>query len=426
MEQSHNIQLQRCAPFMFHGDEGRGKKKVAVLCMSAHPVLGKGVQTRRKRKLDEQEQQMNYSGMTHCGRYLLSVLPKQYYESDIDLFHSVVECLCKDLRKLWIEGLLGHDNERYHVCIINCKGEWPFLHKIAGLTRSFYNQPKHGDNAGGQVRKTKDVGVCHICQAGQENCPFEDTSHSCEWQYTLGVDPPWKQPPKMLDYCAHDAGFPEMFFHPDPWHCFHLGEGRGLVCNAMKLLLEVTPGRNTDVRLDYLYQQYRSYCLKNGCQTYASKFTANLFGISANDYPSGGWTKGNFTTSLVKWLGSYLRQNDFEPGSLLRKTVALAVFVAGCFFPTCLLISCLAIPRDLLLAKFFVCWGCFWDLRAMPLMRSTFVFRCCILALSGYHRNGQRRSVTTGWDTWNSMLNWLHKPIWKENRCSSTMRKSTC
>ena len=94
----------------------------------------------------------------------------------------------------------------------------------------------------------------------------------------------------------------------------------------MQLLLGITPGRNVGVRLDLLFFEYKSFCSKSKCQCYASKFSLNLFGISANDYPHGGWTKGNFTTSLVKWLATYLyeNRNNFERGSLLEKSVALA------------------------------------------------------------------------------------------------------
>lgn len=324
-EKSYGIPLAQCAPFMLHGDEGRGKKRLPVLCISAHSALGRGVETRqKKRKLDHRdggEQQMNYLGMTHCGRYLMSVLPKVFYESDDSTtFQNLVEFLSKDLFNLCTQGVLGCDNRRYYICIIYCKGDWPWLHKIAGLNRSFYNQPKK------ESSRKPCGGICHYCLAGRPNIPFEDTTHSAEWQFTMGIEAPWDQRPVILDYCTHDPGFPETFFAVDPWHTWHLGEGRNFVCNVMHLLLGITPGRNVGARLDRLFFEYKTFCSQNKCQCYASKFSLNLFGISANDYPHGGWTKGNFTTSLVKWLATYLHENrnSFERGSLLEKAVALA------------------------------------------------------------------------------------------------------
>lgn len=319
LERSHGVTLSRTVPVMVHGDEGRSKKRLPVMCLSCHSALGLGVTTRKKRSFEamQGEQQMNYTGLSHCNRFLLAVLPKNYYEQPSKTFHNLMEFLARDIEYLSKEGVCGPDNLQYHVATISIKGDWPFLHKVAGLRRSFYNQPKQAQS------KKPCGGICHLCQAGQPLIPFEDLTQSCEWQYTMGIDPPWAQRPIVLDHLTHDPTFPEIFFHPDPWHSFHLGEGRNLVCNVIKLLLEITPGRNVDERLELLFDSYKRFCARARTQAYCVKFSENLFGLKASDYPSGSWTKGNFTTSLVKWLAVYLHQerNNFQPGSLLVKAV---------------------------------------------------------------------------------------------------------
>jgi hypothetical protein len=271
----------------------------------------------------QETQQMNYTGATHCTRFLLSVLPKFYYDQTDKAFHSMVDFITRDIGNLTKKGVAGPDGLSYYVAIISIKGDWPFLHKVGGLRRSFYNQPKRSE------AKKACVGICHWCQAGQPGIPFEDLSPNCEWQFTLGVETPWVEQPIVLKNLCHDRSFPESFLHPDPWHGHHLGEGRNFVCNIMRLLLDITPGRNVDIRLDTLFNEYRSFCQRAHTQCYCTKFTENLFGVkSPNDFPNGSWTKGNFTTSLVKWVASYLqsKRNTFHPGSLLEKAVT---------WPTC-------------------------------------------------------------------------------------------
>ena len=305
---------------MIHGDEGRGKKRTAVLCLSVHSILGAGVETMKKRALSHQktEQQMNYKGLSHVTRFLLGILPKSFYEGNDALFDAFISFLTKDLQKLALEGLTGPDGQKYYAAVVSCKGDWPWLHKVGKLTRSFYNQPKR------ESSKKECVGICHWCLAGRDAYPFEDLAMGAEWQFTMGIEKPWLQQPPILDHCTHDPTFPETFFWPDPWHSWHLGEGRHFVCNILKMLEPLTPGRNADLRVDRLFEIYTEYCSKERRQCYASKFSQALFGLKANDYPQGSWTKGNFTTSLVKWLASYLEslRNTFQPGSLLEKAEA--------------------------------------------------------------------------------------------------------
>ena len=164
LERSQGVDLSRTCPFMLHGDEGRSKKRLGVMITSAHSVLGKGVSTKKKRKFDEatgpgNDQQMNYMGATHVTRFLMSVLPKFYYGKNEACFHALIEFLSKDLQKLALDGVLGHDGFRYRIAFVSVKGDWPYLHKIAGLTRSFYNQPKRQD------AKNPCGGICHWCLA---------------------------------------------------------------------------------------------------------------------------------------------------------------------------------------------------------------------------------------------------------------------
>lgn len=263
---------------------------------------------------------MNYIGSTYCTRFCLAVLPKTSYGENDSAFHCLLEKLSEDMSLVTSEGLLGPDGRKYWAAPIAMKGDWPFLAKAGQLQRSFHNQPKHG-----HAKKTKPCpGVCHLCEGGKPSIPFEDLSIFAEWQFHMGVIPPWDSIPNFILNCCRDVSYPETFLAPNPWHTWHLGEGRNFCSNAIALITSTMPQGNIDAKLDALYEQYRQYCRRNQRQTYASKFTKELFNVKGTEYPTGGWTKGNFTTSLMKFVEFYLHRHEkeFEPDSLFVKTVS--------------------------------------------------------------------------------------------------------
>lgn len=324
-----DVELKRCLPLLLHGDEGRGKKRQGVLILDVHSILGAGVATKRKRNRQREArvQSMNYKGHPLCTRLLLGILPKEFYEADNECYFSLVERLCEDFSEMITDGVLGEDGKRYTAAVLFCKGDLPFLHKVGRLWRSFYNAPKRESSA-------RDcTGVCHLCDAGVAGVPYEDLSMEGGWTLTFGTTTPWTTYPELLQHCHHIRNFPATFFAFDPFHCFHLGEGRNLIANCMKMILPIAPGGNIDAKLDSLFADYKSYCRMNKCQAYASRFNGQLFRIVGNEFPTGSWTKGNFTTSLVKWMDHYLnsRVNSFQPDSLLAKAAArMSITVTFC------------------------------------------------------------------------------------------------
>ena len=315
------LRLDMTTPLMIHGDEGRGRKKTAVMIINVQSCLGFGVATAKRKHGAEQrgprmDQEMNYVGHTYTTRFMLSCLPKATY-SDSKVFYDMLEALSEDLSLLATDGLVGLDGKTRWFAPVACKGDMPFLVKAGRLERSFYNQPKHGD----AKNRKQPVGICHLCQAGQVDTPFEDLSLTADWIYTQGFQCPWKSLPEMLQNCCHNTDAPETFFHYDPWHCWHLGEGRGLACNAVALILDVTPGANLGDKIDALFADYKHYCKLRSLQVFVSRFTKDMFGLTGSDYPAGSWVKGNFTTSILKWICDYLtsRKNSFQEGSLLAK-----------------------------------------------------------------------------------------------------------
>ena len=322
LARSGHLQLEKTTPLLLHGDEGRGRKKTAVMIMNMQSCLGRGVTTaqrkrRREQELQRPDQEMNYAGHTYTTRFILSCLPKATYSPDSKVFYDMIDAICEDFSLLATDGLLGLDRERRWFAPVACKGDMPFLVKAGRLERSFYNQPKHGE----AKKKKVPVGICHLCQAGQDGTPFEDLSLTAEWVYTQGFQCPWRSLPEMIQNCCHNTSAPETFFAYDPWHCWHLGEGRGLACNAVSMMVDMTPGPNLPAKLDALFADYKAYCKLHSLQAFVTRFTKEMFSLGSNDYPAGSWVKGNFTTSILKWIGAYLtsHKNSFQNDSLLAK-----------------------------------------------------------------------------------------------------------
>eukprot|EP00435_Cladocopium_sp_Y103_P034875 s104_g9.t1 len=307
-------------------------KRQGLMCMSAAPILGRGVVNRSKKMTPNRSdsQLMNYVGHSFATRFLLGVMPKVAYENTPAAFHKLVSILASDFEKLAKDGIESPvSGERFFVGVLHVKGDWPFLVKIGELGRSFYNAPKRSTS------KKDCTGVCHYCEAGRPGVPFEDLRMEAEWQFTVGVDKPWVRTPPVFRI-PHDTTFPESFLAADPFHTWHLGEGRHFVANCMKLMMREAAGTNVDSKLDWLFDDYKAFCKSRGRQCYASRFNASLFRIG-NEFPTGSWTKGNFTTSLVKWVNHFLNshRNSYPDGS----DFAMAV-TEFCFYGTFFSVAC--------------------------------------------------------------------------------------
>lgn len=311
--------LQRTLPVLLHGDEGRGAKRQGLMCLSVAPILGRGVATRSKKGAPNRSdrQLMNYVGHSFATRFLLGVLPKKAYENNPDVFQRLVSILASDFKKLATDGVTSPiSGEKYFVGVLHIKGDWPFLAKIGELNRSWSNAPK-------RATSRKDcTGICHYCLAGRPDYPYEDLMMDAEWQFSVGIEKPWVETPAVFTI-PHDASFPESFLAADPFHTWHLGEGRHFVANCVKLMMREAVGTNVDVKLDWLFNDYKQFCRSCSRQCYAARFNANLFRIG-NEFPTGSWTKGNFTTSLVKWVNHFMnaRRNSYPADSDFAMAVA--------------------------------------------------------------------------------------------------------
>ena len=164
-------ELERTCAIFTHGDEGRTLKKNGIMITAVQSVLGYGFDEARLKKRGTKRAangdelphlEVNFAGHTFTNRFITSVIPKVLYEQDSDVFHTAMEELTLDLKRLLEDGIRDRHGNVFRVCCIGVKGDWPYLQKVGRLNRAFNTSVKRGAEA------KKPRGVCHLCLAGRE------------------------------------------------------------------------------------------------------------------------------------------------------------------------------------------------------------------------------------------------------------------
>ena len=233
----------RTIPMVIHGDEGRGRKRLPVMVVNTHGLIGAGCKAfhefhKDAPKMQEEAMPVNIQGHSMETRFLSFVLTKKAYGTDsrylLRMFEALVEDLCK-LSTIGIQIKSESAVETWHCAFIGSVGDLQFFSKVASLTRSY----THVSKRSGQQTK---AGLCHLCLAGLPGWTFEDFSDSPAWLQSVGAEPPWESPPDLVMRLFHDTENPAGFLKPDLWHCLHLGCGKVFLASAVVEWLPFLPG----------------------------------------------------------------------------------------------------------------------------------------------------------------------------------------
>lgn len=93
-----HLKLEKTAPILLHGDEGRGRKHSAYLVASFRSILGRGIQAgetqKRIRKVKKPylKQLCNYKGHSFTSRFMISGMRKCDYSGENAEAVSVQQC----------------------------------------------------------------------------------------------------------------------------------------------------------------------------------------------------------------------------------------------------------------------------------------------------------------------------------------------
>lgn len=331
--------FSRTCALMLHGDEGRSLRKAPLMVIAAHSILGYGISTSpADRKKMYRTQKLNYEEPTWSTRFLLAVLPKEYYNeenssiSDSDPFQDLMAGICGDLRSLYEEGI-DTPNGRFYFCTISVMGDWPFLQKAGKLGRTFMNISKASES------KSAPKGICHHCKADMPNVPWTDfDTHPPTWLHTVNTESAFLEPPAVLQL-PKNPGFPESLLVWDLFHAWHIGAGKTFLASALFVLISSPAYEGSvDLRCEQVTQDYVQWSQRTGYRCQLRRITkAKLGGLSTTSFPIGAWSKGSTTTCLTKFFldacSKYQQHVDSDVLFKLAQRAALRIdqFLQGIY-----------------------------------------------------------------------------------------------
>ncbi|CAE7709548.1 unnamed protein product [Symbiodinium sp. CCMP2592] len=286
----------RTIPMVIHGDEGRGRKRLPVMVVNTHGLIGAGCKAfhefhKDAPRMQEQAMPVNIKGHSMETRFLSFVLSKKSYGTDCSYLMRMFEALVEDLCKLSTTGIQIKSKsgvETWHCAFIGSVGDLQFFAKVASLTRSY----THVSKRSGQQAKN---GLCHLCLAGKPGWDYEDFSDNPAWLRSVGIEPPWESPPDLIFRLFHDPGNAGGFLKPDLWHCLHLGCGKVFLASALVEWLPFLPGLLPSKPWILAYLQ------RHGQKLYCRHVSELSVGFdSYQKCPQGAWQKASDTTLLLE------------------------------------------------------------------------------------------------------------------------------
>ena len=310
---SSGFDLSRTAALVAHGDEGRGRRRQAFFVASYHSVLGRGtVASQRVQKKEFLKMCLNMRGHTYVSRLMCGVLPRDVYADNEEVFQALLEVLASEAKFMYEHGVKDRNGDTFRMTVLKNVGDWPYLHKSGSFNRSFNNVQKRAT----MVRSP--AGICHLCQAGQNHCPWEQFTRDLPtWLNTMFVQSPFASKPPFAQV-PHSRGKLEGCWMFDMFHCWNLGVGKAYLGSVLALLSEREEASNIDKRFEALSSRYVMWCFENRRTPIIKKITKDMIQWpTLKDYPNGSWFKASLTTVLLDWVLDRGCNEDFSDDELL-------------------------------------------------------------------------------------------------------------
>ena len=185
------------------------------------------------------------------------------------------------------------------------------------MTRTRGDEPDTPDAEHPAKRRKLAKGICHLCNAGQKNFPWEDYfSRAPTWMETCFKDEPFKQA-TPFSRLPHVPGQVGSLFAYDIFHAIHLGVAKIHVSSSLGLMSDWMPGGTLQQRFAVLAEDLRSWCKVNHQAPPMNRLTPSFIGWSKNsktDFPCGSWHKGSVTTVLMHFAQTKLTQMTVDGG----------------------------------------------------------------------------------------------------------------
>ena len=320
MAEAGSLNLGRCAPLVYHGDEGRGRRRNPFLVTSFFSILGRGIQPGLAQKAKKKYLKLlpNFQGHTYTTRFLQATFPKEVYQQDA-VFQALLENVVVQADLMATSGVQNtYRGDTYHAIVLGISGDWSWLIKAGNMSRNFNHTIKHP--------KDTPSGICHICEAGEKDHPFEQIHvRSPSWLSTCYRTNAFKDPSPLLAL-RHVPDQAASLFRFDLWHSWHLGVGKAFVGSAIALLSATCPGNSKDQRMDNLNTQFMAWCKQNSKPPILTRLSKETIGWGSNsNFPVAGWFKGSLTTTFCEFICHKLGGGSDDPWLRLAGQAAVAI-----------------------------------------------------------------------------------------------------
>ena len=260
-------------------------------------VLGKGSAKQTAMGRDVDKQGLNFLGSSLGTRLLYGVLKKKLYDKKPEMFDDFLQYFVDDAQSLTPDGdgFIGPDGEKFHLAFVGSLGDWPFHVKSGHLCRSFNNVSKTG------VPQKNLMGICHECNGGQKDYPWEDFNLTAAWVLTIGLCiEAWLTDGPLLMLIRYN-GARHLAYRWDLWHCWNLGAAKEFLASVYVESLKLFAGGSIDAKLDLLNADLNAFLSENKCDeglSFVSLTKDKLSWPTTATYPRGRWQKATDTVVL--------------------------------------------------------------------------------------------------------------------------------
>ncbi|CAE7499850.1 unnamed protein product [Symbiodinium sp. KB8] len=310
-------------PLVFHGDEGRGRRRLPFLVCNYHSLLGKGTQEQCGQHRAYLKLRINFKDNSLVTRLLYCAVPKKLHQKP-QVFDALMESAVAEAEFMVNTGVVQrYTGRKVWFAVIGVTGDWPWLHRCGNLSRSFNNVPKKTGE--------KMTGICHKCAAGSVGVPWEVVhERNPAWLQTVYSESGFARVPaiaRLLSVPGQEEGLLAFDF----FHAFHLGIGKNFVGSCLALLSDHFPGSNVDKRFENLELSFFTWCRATKNNPVLTRLTKETIQWgSRQDYPSGSWFKGSVTTVFCRYLEHVLTSQNWPHEPMLQKAGEAAKAINFC------------------------------------------------------------------------------------------------
>lgn len=308
-------------PICLHGDEGRTRKKGAIYISSWQPCLGNvSCSLGDSTSAVLQAMSTNMKQSTIKTRYVTSVMPAHLYKDRPQLFHDMNDHLAQNLKSLFEQGVTTLDGTRVYAAVVALKGDWVNQVKTGKLLRGYSRTGKNSQ------------GICHLCNAGQPGCSYEDVTETAAWRQTMHSELPWDEAsPSPLLKVPCMTTTPADLWAFDLFHTTKLGVARSFAASVVVWTAEVGSwgSEGFDPVLDKINTEFLAWCAAGHKHPFMKRITRdNLAFSSRKEIPKGSF-KGSDTALLIAFIEQFTRSMLSSDDSLPHRSAHSMILLAA-------------------------------------------------------------------------------------------------